>query len=95
MSRRHRPSDAEVLRPGKEARRQEHHRERQATRALLAVADPEDVVAPQRPHDRPINRPVVATSGRKFRHWKAAFWKRRTAERHRRNEEWVSLIRLG
>jgi hypothetical protein len=38
------------------------------------------------------HRPVANTSGRRrFRHWKAPFWKRRNAERHRRNEESVRL----
>lgn len=73
-------------------RRVEHHRERQAMRAALDVADLEDVLDPPSVHHVPesvtsedLPRSVV-TQRRRLRHWKQPFWKRRTEVRHRHNQ---------
>jgi hypothetical protein len=45
---------------------------------------------------RPRSMPKVdapALSQRRFRHWKAPFWKRRNAARHERNVELEHLLR--
>lgn len=88
MSRRH--HESEPLRVSQEVRRAEHHRERQATRmAVSSCEDPDDLLVPilahPHPHVAPESRP------RRFRHWKARFWKRRTSERRRRNEALMQL----
>ncbi len=102
MSQRHRQSREEL--PGyakvpKDSRRLDNRRERQATRSMLLVADPDEVLAP--PHLRATSdrRPSEATAPtpsqarRRFRHWKAPFWKRRTAMRHQRNDALRGLNR--
>jgi hypothetical protein len=76
-----------VSRPAKADRRVEHHRERQATRAALHGPDLEEALTPPSAHNVTVslsNHPVEANRPR-FRHWKQAFWKRRTTTRHDRN----------
>lgn len=85
MSTRHR---SEVPKPAPSERRVQHHRERQAARQALAMHDPEDVLDPRIRHTLHVEHPgEVAEAGapRRFRHWKAPFWKRRSAIRHERN----------
>lgn len=95
MSNRHRTGQTK---PAKVERRVDHHRERQATRAALALAafDPDDIVDPRPLHSSPARKersepgPLEAPR-RRFRHWKAPFWKRRNAMRHERNQE-IALL---
>jgi len=91
MSRRHHD-----LQPPRSARQQAKLEKRRARHkaalALQLAEDPEDLVVldhkPQRiPRDEP--RP----KGGRLRHWKVKAWKRRTTERHRRNEEVEQLRR--
>lgn len=85
MSMRHR---SEVPKPAPSERRIDHHRERQALRHALTVQSPEDLLDPrarrtlraEHAHDE-----LAPVSPRRFRHWKAHFWKRRNALRHERN----------
>lgn len=83
MSRRHR--DPQVQELPLEERRRDARRLRHETRVMLAVTDPDDVALPRPVHSRSHHRPPTAAGPREFRHWKAAFWKRRTAARHQRN----------
>ena len=95
MSTRHR---SEVPKPAPSERRAQHHRERQATRHALAVHDPEDVVDPRVRHSLHVEHPGdVAEAGapRRFRHWKAPFWKRRNAVRHQRNRAVAEIGAFG
>ncbi|MDA8297740.1 MAG: hypothetical protein M0004_14360 [Actinomycetota bacterium] len=85
MSSRHR---SEIPKPAPSDRRVQHHRDRQATRHALALSDPEDVVDPRVQHTLRAEHPgqePAATMPHRFRHWKARFWKRRTAVRRQRN----------
>ena len=89
MSRRHRDLEATPL--PKEERRRTARRIRHDAKVSLLAADPDDVVLPEPVRMTP-HRPAPAANGqRRFRHWKAPFWKRRNAERHRRNEETIRL----
>ncbi|HEX2850238.1 MAG TPA: hypothetical protein VHN98_06785 [Acidimicrobiales bacterium] len=88
MSRRHR--DPQVQDLPLEERRREARRVRHETRVMLAVTDPDDVALPTPVHRREHGRPSVSDS-RRFRHWKSAFWKRRTALRHERNLAFAEL----
>ncbi|HVC25423.1 MAG TPA: hypothetical protein VND23_06680 [Acidimicrobiales bacterium] len=91
MSTRHR---SEVPKPAPSERRVEHHRERQATRHALAASDPEDVVDPRARHTLHVEHPgdaIEVRPARQFRHWKARFWKRRSAQRHERNQALAEL----
>ena len=95
MSKRHRESRVQA-KPPKEARRQDHRRERHTAKAALLAADPESVVLPAPRHLAGEEAPKVVDSTpgrRRFRHWKAPFWKRRTTARHQRNEELEHLFR--
>ena len=95
MSKRHRESRVQTKVP-KEARRLDHRRDRHTAKAALLTADPESVILPA---PRPLGgdeapKAVEPTPGRRrFRHWKAPFWKRRTTARHQRNEELQHLFR--
>lgn len=88
MSTRHRN---DVPKPAPSERRIEHHRERQAMRlALAASADPEELIDPRTRHTLHPEHTGTEhdnSSRRRFRHWKARFWKRRSAMRHRRNQD--------
>jgi DNA-binding helix-hairpin-helix protein with protein kinase domain len=89
MSRRHRDLEATPL--PKEERRRTARQIRHDAKISLLASDPDDVVLPEPVRMTP-HRAVANTGGRRrFRHWKAPFWKRRNAERHRRNEESVRL----
>jgi hypothetical protein len=65
-----------VSKPDKSERHLEHHRERQATRAALRVADLEEVLDPPSAH----NIAGAHSEGRieskhpRFRPWKRPFW---------------------
>ena len=98
MSKRHRESRMQAKVP-KEARRLDHRRDRHTAKTALQVSDPEAVVLPSTPRqlvadDAP---KAVATpspkTGRRFRHWKAPFWKRRNVARHERNVQLDHLLR--
>ena len=91
MSTRHR---SEVPKPAPSERRVQHHRERRATRHALAVGDPEDVLDPRARHTLHVEHPgdgLEAGAPRRFRHWKARFWKRRSTVRHERNRALAEL----
>lgn len=95
MSTRHR---SEVPKPAPSERRFQHHRERQATRHALAVHDPEEVLDPRVRHSLHVEHPGEAAetrAPRRFRHWKAPFWKRRNAARHERNRVVADLGTSG
>ena len=82
MSRRHRDLQTEPL--PKEERRRSIRQVRHAAKVSLMAADPDDVILPE--PVRAVHKAALPeTGGRRFRHWKAPFWKRRNAERHRRN----------
>ena len=84
MSRRHR--DLQVGTLPKEERRRSIRQVRHAAKVSLMAADPDDVVLPE--PVRAVHKGTAPEPGRRrFRHWKAPFWKRRNAERHRRNME--------
>jgi DNA-binding helix-hairpin-helix protein with protein kinase domain len=90
MSRRHRDPEATSL--PKDERRRTARRIRHVAKVSLLAADPDDIVLPE-PVRMAAPRPVREQSGhRRFRHWKAPFWKRRNVARHRRNEETVHLV---
>jgi len=93
VSKRHRsPEDAE--RPAKIERRWSNHRERQAVRASLgAVTDPDDLVVPVLPHDRP-HTSAVSTTRKRPRHWKLKEWKRRTTQRRQKVRALQNLAKL-
>ena len=86
MSKRHRTG---ITRPAPWARKEAHHRERQLVHVALLAGDPEDVLDPPAHHS--LHQEHIAQEApqevqrRVFRHWKAPFWKRRTARRHERN----------
>jgi hypothetical protein len=88
MSRRHHD-----LQPARSARQQAKLEKRRARhRATLAVQladDPDDLVVedpkPERTREAPKRR------GGRLRHWKVKAWKRRTADRRRRNAEMEQL----
>lgn len=88
MSRRHRDPEATTL--PKEERRRTARRIRHDAKVSLMAADPDDIVLPE-PVRMTGHRPVREEGRRRFRHWKAPFWKRRNLERHRRNEEFLRL----
>lgn len=93
MGSRHR-SDA--AKPAPSERRVHHHRERQALRQALSASDPEDLVDPRRRHSLHLEHAGdlrVDDAPRRFRHWKAPFWKRRSARRHERNVAFAELTR--
>ena len=97
MSKRHRESRVQAKVP-KEARRQDHRRDRHTAKAVLLTADPEGVVLPAPRHLAGEEGPMVvdctpAQQRRRFRHWKAPFWKRRTTARHQKNEQLEHLFR--
>lgn len=91
MSRRHHD-----LQPPRSARQQaklEKRRARhKATLALQLVEDPEDLVVVD-PKPERIPRDEAPPKPRRLRHWKVKAWKRRNAERHRRNEAIEQLHR--
>ncbi len=89
MSRRHR--DPQVQELSLEERRREARRVRHETRVLLAVTDPDEVPLPRPVHSRG-HQPPRDDGARQFRHWKAPFWKRRTATRRQRN---LAVLDLG
>lgn len=94
MSTRHR---SEAPKPAPSERRAEHHRERQATRRALAAHAPEEVLDPRARrslHADHADRAPEGATARQFRHWKARFWKRRSAVRHARNQALAALARL-
>ncbi|MDA8034915.1 MAG: hypothetical protein M0T71_12225 [Actinomycetota bacterium] len=85
MSSRHR---REARKPPPSERRVHHHRERQAVRHALDASDPEDLLDPRSRHnlhDEHAGSLRPGPAPRRFRHWKAPFWKRRNAVRHERN----------
>lgn len=91
MSRRHHD-----LQPPRSARQQaklEKRRARhKASLALQLAEDPEDlVVIDPKPERSP--RDEVPPKRNRLRHWKVKAWKRRNAERHRRNAEIEALHR--
>ena len=96
MSKRHRESRVQTKVP-KEARRLDHRRDRHTAKAALLASDLEAVVLPSTP--RQLVAEVApkavteATSRRRFRHWKAPFWKRRNVARHERNVQLDHLFR--
>ena len=95
MSKRHRESRVQAKVP-KEARRLDHRRDRHTAKAVLLTADPEGVVLPAPRHlagDEAPKAVEAAPGRRRFRHWKAPFWKRRTTARHQRNEQLEHLLR--
>lgn len=73
--------------PAKSDRRVEHHRERQATRTALHVADLDEVLDPPSAHNISTSRSErpVETKHPRFRHWKQPFWVRRTKGLQDRN----------
>lgn len=91
MSRRHHD-----LQPARSARQQaklEKRRARhKASLALQLADDPEDLVVID-PKPERIARDEPAPRRNRLRHWKVKAWKRRNAERHRRNEEIEQLRR--
>jgi hypothetical protein len=95
MSRRHHD-----LQPPRSARQQaklENRRARhKATLALQLADDPEDlVVLDHKPERTPRDDPPPRRKRSRLRHWKVKAWKRRTAERHRRNEAVQQLRRTA
>ncbi len=79
------------LRASQDVRRTEHHRERQATRmAVSGCEDLDDLLVPILAHPNP--HTVPERGPRRFRHWKAPFWKRRTNERRRRNQALLDVV---
>ena len=78
--------DELYLRPDKSLRSIEHRKVRHKVgNELHLVDDPDDAVFTKPKFDHP---PRVAKGQKKTkRHWKVKAWKRRTAERHRRNDE--------
>ena len=93
MSRRHHD-----LQPPRSARQQaklEKRRARhKASLALQLAEDPEDlVVVDPKPERSPPRRGPPGRKRNRLRHWKVKAWKRRNAERHRRNAEIEALRR--
>jgi|GEM_PF-4885780 hypothetical protein len=93
MSRRHHD-----LQPPRSARQQaklEKRRARhKASLALQLAEDPEDlVVIDPKPERIPRDETPPGRKRNRLRHWKVKAWKRRNAERHRRNEEIEALRR--
>jgi hypothetical protein len=94
MSRRHHD-----LQPPRSARQQaklEKRRARhKASLALQQVEDPEDlVVIDPKPERTPRDETPPGRKRNRLRHWKVKAWKRRNAERHRRNAE-IEALRRG
>jgi hypothetical protein len=88
LSRSTHPGSAKVPKP---LRQKDHRRERRVAKEAMLVDDLEAVVVPA-VHRSPAAPPLAEAaevkepSQRRWRHWKQPFWKRRNAERHRRNE---------
>ena len=78
--------DELFLRPDKSIRSIEHRKVRhQVGTELHTVDDPDAAVFTRPKFDHPPR--IAKKSSRGLRHWKTKAWKRRSAERHRRNEE--------
>ena len=96
MSKRHRESRMQAKVP-KEARRLDHRRDRHTAKTALQVSDPEALILPsvsrQPVMEEAPKAVTTATSRRRFRHWKAPFWKRRNVARHERNVQLEHLFR--
>jgi hypothetical protein len=105
MSSRHRTRRSgatSVLPEERDSRKAEHRRVRRTVNQALHVAalgaDPDDLVLEvphpthgytdehEAPQSHAVQRPR-----RRLRHWKQTFWKRRTIERRRRAEAYLSL----
>ncbi len=82
--------DELYLRPDKSLRSMEHRKVRHRVgNELHSVDDPDAAVFTKPQFDHP---PRVSKGKKAPRHWKLKAWKRRTAERHRRNEERRALL---
>jgi hypothetical protein len=93
VSTRHR---SEVAKPDPSERRRIHHRDRQALRHALSlsVADPDELLDPLDRRTLQVEHrgaPQPKSQARRFRHWKAPFWKRRSASRRARNAALAAL----
>lgn len=91
MSRRH--HDLLPARSARQLAKLEKRRARhKANLALHTAIDPEDLVV-EDPKPERIARDTLPSSGKRLRHWKVKEWKRRNAERRRRNEMIEELYR--
>lgn len=89
MSRRH--HDLQPARSARQLAKLEKRKARhKAALALQLTDDPEDLVVLD-PKPERLPRDEVPPKRNRMRHWKVKAWKRRTAERHRRNEEITQL----
>jgi len=89
MSRRH--HDLQTPRSARQQAKLDKRRARhKATLALQLAEDPEDLVVLDHKPEK-VHRDEPRTRSSRFRHWKVKAWKRRTAERHRRNELMAQL----
>ncbi|HEX4867169.1 MAG TPA: hypothetical protein VFV32_06030 [Acidimicrobiales bacterium] len=89
MSRRH--HDLQPARSARQVAKMEKRKARhKVALALHQAEDPDDLVVID-PKPERIPRDEAPPRRNRMRHWKVKAWKRRTAERHRRNEELTQL----
>lgn len=91
MSKRH--QDLQFVRQPREVRQRDKRRVRhEIAQTLHTIDDPETAVVAQPKADRVPLQAMAPKPGR-LRHWKVKAWKRRTNQRHQRNEALAQLLR--